>query len=523
MKMNASITSLDSRPFSLKERGIPPWVLLLILIAVPLCIVGWLNIWSPSDGRLLIIFLSGLLFVGTCCVPIIYITSRKQQGRSIVLVLACIIYLFTFGLRSYYLVAFPDVSLFPNFDSQFDWLYLHRGLLWGSVGMAAMAAGYFIFRGTNEVADSRVLSKLARFLQPSSSFSFILILYGLGLLGRLYQLKTGAALYLYNSPSFDLIADRDESSFGGVASLMADFCPLAFGAMIAIHYQNREKKLLESVVLKVIILIMLVLEVLYFLYSSYKFGLLGTLMIPWIVFSIRSKKWSKLGLVFFLIFVCVVLPIINASRERIPMYYSKDVAPTLEWFDYMNQAAREAYVEDSGSTTRQFLDPLFMRLTGAEALAVSEKYTPDFEYEWGTSYMNFVTLIVPRALRFWSSAPTYIPWETKYVGFLSTNFTVIPMPALVEAYVNFGIIGVCVVMFLLGRLYRWLDAFSLVGHENAFAAGFYAYATWRVLNIEQNLFIVLLPLLKLAVLLLILCGIWRYVRTHLIEHKRRMP
>lgn len=78
-----------------------------------------------------------------------------------------------------------------------------------------------------------------------------------------------------------------------------------------------------------------------------------------------------------------------------------------------------------------------------------------------------------------------------------------------EAYLNFDIPGVIVVMFLLGLLYARIDSLGMNGRAPPFAAGLLAYAGWKMLNIEQNLFIVVLPLVKVVLVLIAMGMLYR--------------
>jgi hypothetical protein len=106
----------------------------------------------------------------------------------------------------------------------------------------------------------------------------------------------------------------------------------------------------------------------------------------------------------------------------------------------------------------------------------------------------------------------------QYVGFAPSNYTVVPLPALVEAYLNFGVIGVWLVMLLLGILYRHLDSWVTDLGRSPLAVGLFAYVVWHLLNIEQNLFLIMLPTIKTVVLVLI--ATWVYTRAAALVPRR---
>jgi hypothetical protein len=222
-----------------------------------------------------------------------------------------------------------------------------------------------------------------------------------------------------------------------------------------------------------------------------------------------TKKWLRQAILIALVFV-IALPVFNAARGRAIGYYRSQLRPSAEWLVLMRESAQDAFYSSTNSELRSFADPFFERLNGSEALAVTEKYAPRLGYEGGKTYANLFLLLLPRQLRPGSGQPYYINWAVDYVGLAPSNPTVIPMPAIVEGFVNFGVVGVIIVMLLLGLLYGLFDWFLQVFGRNPMATGLFAYAVWRSMNIEHNLFIYLPALVKTVAVVLALC--WVYSR-----------
>jgi hypothetical protein len=264
---------------------------------------------------------------------------------------------------------------------------------------------------------------------------------------------------------------------------------------------------------------MLAGEAAFFSFGLYKWGLIGVLIIPVMALAARSRKsFSLRGAAAAAIFVVVILPVINVARTQLLSFYTHQQPFSAGFVDAFARSSQDAFTASNTAIgPRYFLDPLFERLDGVEALAVSDKYLPRVGHALGSTYGNFVTLAVPHVFRGATDQPAYIPWETAYVGFPPAGFTVVPMPAIVEAYLNFDIPGVAVVMFLLGVLYARIDALAVRRSVTPFAAGLLAYAGWKMLDIEQNLFIVLLPLAKVVAVILaigLLVRLFAFRRSH---------
>lgn len=492
-----------------RRRAVPASYLFCVILATPLGLLGALPIWNVEAGAMLILFLSAPLFVGFCILPIIYFIT-KQADISIMFVLVCIAYLLYFGLRAYYHVFVPEVVLFPSFDPATDFLYMHRGLLWGTIGFIGMTLGYMIAGATlkpSQLLKPNLAARIVFLLDTCSVPGIIIGFYMLGLLGRAYALATNSASWIYHSPAYDLFATRPDPFIAGPMSLFAEFCPLAFAALLAYQYQ-RQGGAGASRRLWVVALGMFTIEITYNIFTTYKFGLLGTFLTLWLIPIIYRKKFPKWGIILVLVFGAVVFPVTNAMRQDMRTIYSSASAiPNLEWASQFVETAQGAYA-DPELDAKYFLDTFIVRLDGAESLAVAEKYLPRYGYEWGSTYFNLFLLTLPRVLRFGFNDLGYINWEQDYAGMPSYSLTVIPLPVLVEAYLNFGLVGVLSVMFLIGGFFRLIDVF-LLNNPSPLMAGLLLLVFWRMLDIETNLFIVLPALIKTVTVFLVFCWLAR--------------
>jgi len=143
--------------------------------------------------------------------------------------LICVLQLMLFGVRSAYLVLFPDFKFFPNVTLPDDFEHLFYGLLWASLAIVAMIVGYRISRKQLPKAILATINRATlAWTSRATSATAYLIPYLLGWAGRAYMVKSGEAFWLYNSPSFDLIAERPDAWFMGLVSLISDLCPLVF-------------------------------------------------------------------------------------------------------------------------------------------------------------------------------------------------------------------------------------------------------------------------------------------------------
>jgi hypothetical protein len=506
-----SVTSEYSDAMAASRVRLPGYFFVLLIIALPVIIFGLLPIWEQLDGKILVL-LSGSLFILVCAVPIVHLIRTRAYRTSITLMVILLAYLIDFGVRAIYFVLSPDVVLYPNFNPSQDMLYLHRGLLWATVGILSLIGGYYLARNRlsrQQPERSVIVRRFTSMFQGTSSLKFLLALYGLGLIGRLYAITSGAAIWLYNSPIFDTFATRPDPFVSGPLSVLSEFCPLAFAGVFAWHIWHSKNPGVKPRLSAGLVIVMFAIEILYFSFGLYKFGVVSTLLIMWAVPTILQHGQPLRGIIAIAAFGLIVLPVFNVARGALSGFYTNSNRPTGEWFALMQGAVETTYQTPSGDSFKEnYIDPLFERLNGAEALAVAEKYLPKFNYEGGKTYWNLVRLSVPRILRGEDAEPDYINWAADYAGLNPSNPTVIPLPALVEAYLNFGIAGVVVVMFLLGVLYRYADLFTATFRNYPMAIGISMFMIWRFMNIEHYLFILLPAVFKTLMVVLILSFVY---------------
>jgi hypothetical protein len=441
------------------------------------------------------------------------IGRRRRGAIGVTFGLVCLAYLISFGVRTVYLLARPDLVTFPNFVTRHDLRYVHEGLLWAAGGLYAMTLSYFALRGRvratvgSHATEGRG-SLGQRILGQTSPFGFILVIYGIGTIGRIAAIRAGSNLYLYNSPAFDQFATRQGSgSLVDIVSALADLCTISFAAMLALYVTSRPRRSLYLVLSIAIALG----EVIYYSLGLYKYGLFSLVVIPVVVLWAGGAHRSVVILGFLgVIYVLLLFPILNQARVTLYDFNRQTTrGPSSQWFDLFSSGARQGSQSVSLGQSRSYLDPFFERLNGPEALAVATKNPSGDRLALGRTYLNIPRFLPPSPLRFWSSRPYYIPWETDFVGYPQSSFLVVPMPAIVEAYLNGGVIGVAIGMALFGAVFAGFDGLLGRATHSPVALGAYAYVAWKLINIEQNAFIVVIPTLKVLVLLAVLSWLYR--------------
>ncbi len=196
----------------------------------------------------------------------------------------------------------------------------------------------------------------------------------------------------------------------------------------------------------------------------------------------------------------VVFPFFNQAREVLLPYYKSATPNMTAWASLASVAREEATAEARTTGVRGAVDSVFLRLNGAEAIAVAEKDARVEPVDVGRSYLNLLWQAVPGLLRPTGWTPYYFDWTTKYVGFDPGNLTVIPVPAVVEAYLNFGWFGPPLVLAVVGALLAALDRAGRTSAAPTLGVALVVFSAVRLMNIEHYLFVACVAPMKLWML-----------------------
>lgn len=463
------------------------------LLALPFTLLALLPL-SGNSSSTIYVALTGLLALTAVCLLGLL---RRVTGRGPLLALMLIAYFLDFAASAGWRLAHPKAVSFPSLSLPGDLMWFNRGLALVTVGVFALVAGYLVTERRTAWGILRIFNQ--RVTRTSNPLFALLIMYGIGLVGRSHQIASGAALYLYNSPAFSSFAVRGDPNTGGFFALLAALCPVAAGGMLAYGLINTHRLALT------IAGIMYTIELLYFSFSLYKFGLISVVGVPLLIMWVTGRRrMVAIMLPTGAIAVLAIFAVVNVARGDLLSFNKSLSGPSQAWLGAFTASASQSLDASStsaGSPVRGVAD----RLLGAEAAAVAVRGASNHSLYLGKTYENIPVFLVPAILRS-GAQPFYIPWETQYVGLSPTNPTVIPMPAIVEAYLNFDIPGVVLVMLIMGLVTRQVDLITRdsVVARHAPLIGFWCYCAYQMLNIEQNLFIVVVPLLKLGAVFLLI-------------------
>jgi hypothetical protein len=165
------------------------------------------------------------------------------------------------------------------------------------------------------------------------------------------------------------------------------------------------------------------------------------------------KLWYFGGLTLGL---CVLLIYLDATRAE--RYYGKIAGPSLATFSAANYERFFAGVEMNYRIYEYAL----------------QQIPSVHHYLYGSGYVPGI-IWFPRAL--WPSKPNGTGYVLSQWWFQKeAPESNVGLPTMGEAYANFGVIGMAVILFLIGRLVRVMNSYLLIHYDNVIL-----WATWLLL------------------------------------------
>lgn len=433
--------------------------------------------------------------------PIASAWRAKRLASRIGLCVILVFYALNFAVRALYAVFEPSTLLYPNVSFPADADALTVAQVWCGAGLSGLSIGYLLsakaygrLRSTQSIRAT-----LEEAFTPLNTRWFLIAAYAIGTIARINAIRTGSNLWLYNSPSFDMFASRAGKSVAGVYSFAGDFPLIVWGIALAGFLAEPAMRRVRSA--RILLVAGGVVEALYSTYALHKYGLIALLLILVSVGAYRGRLRTTWVLGSAAIMMFLVFPFMNVARDQLLPYYKSGAFDMRAWLSVADGARHEATAEGHQTGVRGAADAVFARLNGVEALVVAQKYYDLAPVERGKTYENLLWQLLPGAGRPAEWTPYYFDWAVTYAGLEPWNFTVIPVPAVVEAFLNFGWIGPPIVLGFFGAILALVDGLGVSLRAGSAAAGIAAYSLSKMANVEHYLFVSCVALIKLWVLI----------------------
>jgi len=334
--------------------------------------------------------------------------------------------------------------------SQISGRWLTVALLYITIGLLSMWFGY-TFGGAGKVRRPRhpasnLLAYRSRYLARPS---VILALYMLGFAARLYSIKKGLYGYVSNLSLFETSLAFQQ--WLAVASMLTKIALTIAWIEILSNKMNRLGRGLFYC--------LILIEVFFGLVSGMKGAVIGVLFpIVFLYYYFKRRlPWKLIGAT--VIVLALLIPI-NASYRDMVALGKIDTRSIASPLSGVVSATFKAFSSaQSTNLLRQDVDWFVRRFSFLHSINAIINQTPQKQPFWyGRYYWQIPALVfIPRAV--WVNKPclNYGKWfAITYLGYPQETRTSVAVTLVGDLYLNFGVVGVILGMFLLGLCFYFL-------------------------------------------------------------------
>lgn len=450
-----------------------------IIILIVLIIVLNLNNWHISIFYERILA-SLLLFLGT--LPFLYQSEKREK----------IIPFFEF-VSLFYMLFFSFPLFFIDLKEEYIIGLLNqrsiiKALFYANAGYIFLFLGFII---TKKTPILKLLPNIKVNIKREKNIPLLLIV--IFLLGVLAEIFSGRAPFVLKAVFY-----------------FFKFFPRISMCLLFLYFLQNKLNLFYKLILLILIMPFIFIK-------DFESGLLGgvifditsLLYIYWYVF----KRMPYLAIILFVI---LFLPFnYTKSEYRLYAWYGPYAQEnTFEKVGIHFNLLSEKFKTENVSVFFNGWQSLIRRLDLISQFSKCIDLTPEIIPFWkGYSLRPLLTAPIPRFVMPWKSVENMGQEFGHRYGLLDpTDFgTSMNLPILDELYINFGLAGIIMGMFIIGFLYRCL--YKLINYENLniFVASIGIVIFWVIQNISSNISLLFGNLIEYIIILylifLILQGI----------------
>ncbi len=426
-------------------------ILILLLFIIVLNLNKWHN--NLIYERLLASF---LLFLGV--LPFLYQTEKKEM----------IIPFFEF-VSLFYVLFFSFPMYFIDLNEEYILGLLSqrsiiRALLYANIGYIFLLSGFTI---TKNIQFLKLIPKVKINIKREKNITlFLIVIFILGILADIYF---GRAPFIFKAVLY-----------------FFKFFPRISMCILFMYFLQKKLNIFY-------ILILFVIIVPYIFIKDFESGLLGG-----VIFDLTSLLYiywyvnKKLPYIAIILFVILFLPF-NYTKSEYRLYawygpYAK--ANTFERVGIHFNLLNEKFKNEKILLFYNGWESLIKRLDLISQFSKCIDLTPEVIPYWkGYSLRPLLTAPIPRFIMPWKLTENMGQEFGHRYGLLDpTDFgTSINLPILDELYINWGLFGIIIGMFIIGFSYRIL--YRIINYENlnAFIAAIGIIIFWVIQNVSSNI------------------------------------
>ncbi len=403
-----------------------------------------------TSTRVPVLLAFGLLFA--CCLPFMRNVWQRQADFFQPIHFYAILFALYYGIRTLYLASGPSDPVFlPSLGADF----LDRSALpigYALVGLLCFYTGYYS-TGKSLAKPRTTLSYGGDHTdnhrsQSPVSFSYGVLLYLLGLIGILVSIRTGQFLFFA----------REDIDLAFVYPLRLLIEVRTIGIIILWTERFR----VSSSLVRWLSLLILIVDIFLRLAGGSKEELTQLILIVLIVTQYqRVGGISKRVLAINAILMLAIFTFLNRYRLSYSILYGSSPINSLEGIVWLYQSFVDALSNVVQQGPIQYLQLIITtvanRFAGLDSLVAGVVFTPRIGFQWGATIWPAFVAPIPRIL--WPSKPSseYHLWfQYTYGGVPLSNPSRSAVMTLTDLYINWGVVGIAVGMFLLGKICAWL-------------------------------------------------------------------
>lgn len=425
---------------------------------------------NSGQGEKSVLILAAVLFCSLCLWPFIHASRSGKLDLFEPIYAFALIYMLYFGLRAVQIAFAPETLWFPSLTGS-DTPFFMQAVVYASFGVMALFLGYY-FRFPQS------LPTFASQSEPQVSHRAegrILLLLSVAWAARVYLILTGQ----FNAGFVQAFLYEQVSLVNSVLQMLSSLPPLFLAIVL---FGVLQKRLNRNML--VCVLVAGLLELVYATLSGVK-GAFVALILILLMASLYSRLRVRFVpiLVGVLAVVFIVFPLMSAYRSTYRSVYGGPLELSPANIDHHSEVMVDYLVNNFSATTA--IGEVISRAYGVDSLAAAVKFVPTTGFFYGQSYINALVQLVPRAV--FPSRPSLfsVGFEYRFVGFPEELRTVVQVPLLTEAYLNGGLVGILIVMFLNGVLLRYLYLF--LGRSQCYTyVALYVFLLTQLILIEHS-------------------------------------
>jgi hypothetical protein len=431
------------------------------LAAIP--VLSWISIPNiPLEQKIM-----AYVLLCICTAPVILHFSKREPGLPIFPVI-CLVYGVSYALPIF--IGEPVINLVTLSYEHLPVADCNRAARLAVVGVLSMQFGFLMFRYS---VLSLLVPHLRLELDPQKAISKISLL-GMGGVVALWLFLSGRVAF--------------SSGFTSIATLISQL-PTLCGAYLYWAYLRGEVKGRWIAVMVVI----LVVDVGVGFTSGSVRNVIGPMIsvaaVYWMVRRRVNWKYAICGIFIFLTLQTV------KSQYRVLVWTKgqakNDIVGQLVIMKRLMGAGAQQMLHRHQTRTHEVVRASVSRTDLIHLFAHAIHMTPRFvPFQHGDTYSYLLLAWVPRAL--WANKPT-AQAANQFFGVTynlqtaeSVAITSIGLPQLVEAFINFGDLGVVFIMMLMGIFYAVLDRMFNHSEAGGGATAIYSTLLMNFVNIETS-------------------------------------